>query len=106
MKNWTALDDHTVIVEAYDGTRYKGETLGPCLGLGYSPRLAFKNRSGFQDIDRFSTIVLSDGTTCQMQTFSKVITAEGSALDSYEDSQKDKSPDEAGKEAKKKKKKT
>lgn len=88
VRNWSAPDNHTLIVESYDGTQYKGETLGPCQGLDFTSRLSFRNRGGFADIDRFTSVVLPDGTTCQFQSFSKVITPEASALDRYEKSQK------------------
>ena len=84
IKNWSAPDDHTVIVDSYDGTRYKAETMGPCLGLGFALRVGFANRGGFQQIDRFSSVVLPDGTRCALQSFNKVVTPEGSALDSFE----------------------
>jgi hypothetical protein len=84
IRNWSAPNDHTLIVESSDGTRYKAETLGACPGLGFSPRLGFANRGGFQQIDRFSSVVLSDGTRCALQSFNKVVTPEGSALDSFE----------------------
>ena len=51
-----------VIVVADDGTRYRAETLGPCQGLDFSNRVAFVNRGGFQQIDRFSSVELGDGT--------------------------------------------
>ncbi|HEV7716677.1 MAG TPA: DUF6491 family protein [Steroidobacteraceae bacterium] len=84
IRNWSALNDHTLIVEASDGTRYKAETMGPCLGLGFSNRVGFYNRGGFQQIDRFSSLVLPDGTRCSFQSFNRVVAPESSALDSFE----------------------
>ncbi len=84
MRSWTAPNDHTVIVESYDGTRYKAETMGPCLGLDFTTGLGFSNRGGFQQIDRFSSVVLADGTRCAFKSFGKVVTPAGSALDSLQ----------------------
>jgi hypothetical protein len=88
IRNWSAPDDHTLIIEAHDGTRYKAETMGPCQGLGFSTRVGFASRGGFNQIDRFSSLVLPDGTRCALQSFNKVLTPEGSALDSFEKSGK------------------
>ena len=84
MRNWSVVDDHTVVIEAYDGTRYKAETLGPCNGLSFATRLGFRNRGGFSQIDRFSSVVLPDGQRCALQSFSKVVSPETKALDSFE----------------------
>src|SRR5262245_40995859 len=72
IRNWSAVNDHTLLLESADGTQYRAETLGPCFGLDYASRLGFSNRGGFQQIDRFSSVVLPDGTHCQFQNFSKV----------------------------------
>jgi hypothetical protein len=69
---------------ADDGTRYRAETMGPCQGLDFATRLAFVNRGGFQQIDRFSSIVLGDGTRCAFQSFDKLKAPESKALDQYE----------------------
>ena len=84
IRSWSAPNDRTLIVESYDGTRYQAEMLGPCLGLGFSNRLGFVNRGGFQQVDRFSGVVLADGTRCTFQSFNKLVTPEGSALDRFE----------------------
>src|SRR5262245_58145854 len=36
IRDWTAIDDHTLIIVTQDGTRYRAETLGPCNGLGFA----------------------------------------------------------------------
>jgi hypothetical protein len=91
IRDFSARDDHTIIVVSDDGTRYRAETLGPCIGLGFAHRLAFVNRSGFSQVDRFSSVVLDDGTRCALQSFSRLQSAESKALDDYE-----KSGDKAG----------
>jgi hypothetical protein len=90
VRNWTVLDDQNLIVEAYDGTRYKAEMMGACQGLSFATRLGFSNRGGFKTIDRFSSVLLPDGQRCPLASFNKVITPEKSALDSYEKAEKEK----------------
>ena len=84
IRNWSALNDHTILLESADGTQYRAETLGPCFGLDYANRLGFSNRGGFQQIDRFSSVVLPDGTRCSFQSFNKVVSPATKALDSFE----------------------
>jgi hypothetical protein len=84
IRSWSAPNDHTVLLESSDGTRYKAETIGPCFGLDFANRVGFSNRGGFNQIDRFSSLVLPDGTRCSFQSFSKVISPESKALDSFE----------------------
>jgi hypothetical protein len=100
IKDWSAPDDHTVIVVADDGTRYRAETMGPCLGLNFANRLAFVNRGGFEQVDRYSSVVLGDGTRCALQTFDKLQPPESKALDSYEKSGEKSSDSEKPAEAK------
>jgi hypothetical protein len=95
IRNWTVLDDQTLIIESYDGTKYKMETMGACNGLSFATRLGFSNRGGFKTVDRFSALQLPDGTRCPLAAFNKVITPEKSALDSYEQAQKDKEAKDA-----------
>jgi hypothetical protein len=98
IRDWSAPNDHMVIVVADDGTRYRAETMGPCLGLDFANRLAFVNKGGFEQVDRYSSVVLGDGTRCAFQSFDKLKAPEAKALDSYEKS-KEAEPKEA--EAKK-----
>jgi hypothetical protein len=86
VRDWSAVDDQTLIITATDGTRYRAETFGPCLGLNFTNRLAFENRGGFEQIDRFSSVVLGDGTRCQFRSFGKLKAPESKALDDYEKS--------------------
>ena len=84
VRSWSAVNDRTIVLTASDGTRYKAETLGPCFGLDFANSVGFANRGGFNQIDRFSSVVLPDGTRCSFQSFSKVIAPETKALDSFE----------------------
>jgi hypothetical protein len=82
--DWSAPNDHTVIIVANDGTRFRAQTLGPCLGLNFANRVGFVTRGGFNQIDRFSSVVLDDGTRCPFQSFERLQTPESKALDAYE----------------------
>ena len=88
IRNWTVLDDQNLLIESYDGTKYKAEMMGACNGLSFATRLGFSNRGGFKTVDRFSSVQLPDGTKCPLAAFNKVITPEKSALDSYEQAEK------------------
>jgi len=99
IKDWSAPNDHTIVVVADDGTRYRAETMGPCLGLSFATRLAFVNRGGFEQVDRYSSVVLDDGTRCTFHSFDELKPAEAKALDRYEKSEDSRPEDEkTGKE--------
>ena len=98
VRNWTVVDDQTLIIESYEGVKYKAETMGACNGLSFATRLGFSSRGGFKQIDRFSSVLLPDGTKCSLAAFNKVIAPEKSALDSYEKATKE-ADEKAGKEA-------
>jgi hypothetical protein len=84
LKSWSAPNDHTVILTTTDGTRYRAETLGPCNGLDFAQGIGFTNHGGFDQIDRFSSVVLGDGMRCPFQSFEKLVAPESKALDAYE----------------------
>jgi hypothetical protein len=93
IRDWSAPNDHTLIVIADDGTRYRAETFGPCFGLDFANRLAFVNKGGFEQVDRYSSVVLGDGTRCAFQSFDRLKPPEAKALDSYEKAQEAKPED-------------
>jgi len=84
IRDWSAPDDHTLIITTNDGTKFRAETLGPCNGLAFTTRVGFVNRGNFNQIDRTSSVVLADGTRCPFQSFDEIRSAESKALDSYE----------------------
>jgi hypothetical protein len=84
IKDWSAPDDHTLIITTNDGTKFRAETLGPCNGLAFTTRVGFVNRGNFNQIDRTSSVVLADGTRCPFQSFDEIRSAESKALDAYE----------------------
>jgi hypothetical protein len=84
IRDWSAPDDHTLIVTTSDGTKFRAETLGPCPGLAFTTRVGFVNRGNFNQIDRTSSVVLADGTKCPFVSFDEIRSAESKALDAYE----------------------
>ena len=86
IRDWSVVNDETLIITATDGTRYRAETFGPCQGLNFANRLAFETRGGFETIDRFSSVVTGDGTRCQFRSFGRLTSPETKALDDYEKS--------------------
>jgi Family of unknown function (DUF6491) len=84
LDSWSAPNDHTVILRTRDGTRFRAETMGPCLGLDFAQGVGFSNRGGLGQIDRFSSVVLNDGTRCPFQSFEQLVPPESKALDAYE----------------------
>ena len=96
IKDWSVLNDHTVIIVTDDGARYRAQTLGPCQGLDFAQRLGFVTRGSFNQVDRFSSVVLDDGTRCPFQSFDEVKSAESKALDSYEKADPKSAQDSSG----------
>lgn len=84
IRDWTAVNDHTLIIVTGDGTRFRAETFGPCPGLDFTTQVGFVNRGGFSEIDRTSSVVLADGTRCPFQSFDQLQSPESKALDAYE----------------------
>lgn len=68
---WSAPDDRTLIVESIDGTLYRAQMMGSCMGLRFTDTLGFVTR-GTNALDDFSGIVLPDGTRCTFQSFERV----------------------------------
>jgi len=91
IRDWSAPDDHTLIITTNDGTKFRAETLGPCNGLAFTTRVGFVNRGNFNQIDRTSSVVLADGTRCPFQSFDEIRSAESKALDAYEKAPESKS---------------
>lgn len=84
IKDWAAINDHTLIVGTQEGVKYRAETIGPCQGLAFASQVGFVTRGSFNQVDRTSSVVLGDGTRCQLVSFDEIRTAESKALDSYE----------------------
>jgi hypothetical protein len=93
IRNWSAPNDQTLIVESVDGTKYRAELLGNCLGLNFTTRLAFVNRGGFNQIDRFSGVVLPDGTRCSFRSFNEIVTPATSARDAEREAKEEEKKD-------------
>ena len=78
IRNWSIQSDNTLIVEGVDRRRYQATFLGPCTGLRFATRLSFVTR-GTNQLDRFSGIVLPDGTRCSFSSFQEIVTPATSA---------------------------
>jgi hypothetical protein len=71
VRNWSAPNDDTLMIEAVDGRHYQARLFGPCPGLTFANRLAYVTR-GMNQLDRFATVVLPDGTRCPFQSFTRI----------------------------------
>jgi hypothetical protein len=71
VRNWSAPNDHTLMIQAVDGRRYQAHLFGSCPGLTFANQLAYDTR-GMNQIDRFATVVLPDGTRCPFQSFTRI----------------------------------
>lgn len=67
---WSAPSDDTLIVEALDGTLYRAQFMGRCLGLRFTDTIGFVTR-GTASLDHFSGVVLPDGTRCTFRSFER-----------------------------------
>lgn len=71
IRDWSAPNDKTLLVKSLDGSTYRAEFMGPCTGLRFSDTIGFVTR-GLNELDKYSGIVLSDGTRCAFRTFQKL----------------------------------
>ena len=70
IRDWQAPNDHTLYVQANNGTWYKADLLGVCQGLEFVTRIGFDG--GISDtFDRFSKIVVR-GQKCQVSSLTKL----------------------------------
>lgn len=73
IRNWSAPDNRTLIVESVDGRRYEARFMTDCLGLRLTETIGFVTR-GTSQLDQFSGIVLPDGTRCTFRSFTQIST--------------------------------
>ncbi len=71
--NWYAPNDNQLIIEDHKKQRYRVDFFHPCHGLVAAETLAFISKGG-RLLDRFSAVVLPDGSRCSFATLSQVIT--------------------------------
>jgi opacity protein-like surface antigen len=70
VKDWRAVDDHTVYIESQGGQWFKATTMGVCLGLNFEDRIGFDG-GGTDTFDKFSRLIVR-GQPCPIQTLEKV----------------------------------
>ena len=67
--DWRAVDDRVLYLRSRMGQWYKAATFGPCDGLRFSERIAYKSEADGSFDDKSSIIV--DGRECRLQTLVK-----------------------------------
>ena len=70
VKDWRAIDDHTLYIETQGGQWFKATTMGMCLGLNFENRIGFDG-GGTDTFDKFSRLIVR-GQPCPIQTLEKV----------------------------------
>lgn len=70
VKDWRAVDDHTLYIESTGGQWFKATTMGVCQGLNFEDRIGFDG-GGTDTFDKFSRLIVR-GQPCPIQTLEKV----------------------------------
>lgn len=73
--DWSAPNERTLIVESITGERYRADLMNNCIGLRFTNSLAFVT-GGTNQLDRYSGIVLPDGTRCMFRSFTRIADSE------------------------------
>jgi hypothetical protein len=71
IREWSAPNDKSLLVKSLDGSTERADFLGPCTGLRFSNTIGFVTR-GANELDKYSGIVLSDGTRCTFRSFQRL----------------------------------
>ena len=70
VKDWRAVDDHTLYIESQGGQWFKTTTMGTCVGLDFADKIGFDG-GGTDTFDKFSRLIVR-GQPCPIQTLEKV----------------------------------
>ena len=70
VKDWRAVDDHTLYIEATGGQWFKATTMGDCIGLNFADKIGFDG-GGTDTFDKFSRLIVR-GQPCPIETLVKV----------------------------------
>jgi hypothetical protein len=70
--DWTAPDDHTLIVNAADRSLYQARFKGQCTGLRLVDTIAFIVPTASQ-VDQYEGVVLPDGTRCAFKSLDRLV---------------------------------
>ena len=70
IRDWRAIDDHTLYIQARGGQWFKATTMGDCIGLNFADKIGF-DAGGTDTFDKFSRLIVR-GQPCPIQTLVKV----------------------------------
>jgi opacity protein-like surface antigen len=70
IRDWRAVDDHTLYVQSQDGQWFKATTMGDCIGLDFEDRIGF-DTGPIDTFDKFSRLMVR-GQPCPIQSLEKV----------------------------------
>jgi len=70
VKDWRAVDDHTLYIESQGSQWFKATTMGMCIGLDFADKIGFDG-GGTDTFDKFSRLIVR-GQPCPIETLVKV----------------------------------
>ena len=70
VKDWRAVDDHTLYIESTGGQWFKATTMGICIGLDFADKIGFDG-GGTDTFDKFSRLIVR-GQPCPIESLAKV----------------------------------
>jgi hypothetical protein len=59
IRNFDAVNDHTIYIEDVHGQWYRATTMGPCIDLPFANAVGFDVR-GTGTLDKFSSVIVKD----------------------------------------------
>ncbi len=71
IENWRPGPDGSLLVEARNGEWYRATFTSPCRDLKFSQSIGFVT-DGLGRLDKFSSVVVSDGQRCYFKTFERI----------------------------------
>lgn len=70
VRDWEAADDNALYIEHMNGTWYRADFSGPCIGLPFATVIGFMFERGSSRFDRFGEIVVGD-VRCQIASLTE-----------------------------------
>jgi hypothetical protein len=71
IRDWRAIDDHTLYIQSQGGQWFKATTMGDCIGLDFEDRIGF-DAGATDTFDKFSRIIVR-GQPCPIQSLEKIV---------------------------------
>ena len=68
ISSYEVISDKILIIEATGKKNYRAELFPGCFGLRHTHALGFQTKGG-NSLDKFSSVVLPDGTRCRFKSF-------------------------------------